>query len=254
VDVAPREDVVAALAAQVDELDGLVAHLDEAGWTRASACAGWTVADVLVHLAQTNEVAQASLENRWETVLDHWGGSGGEGTVDDLAAAAVERSVIRRGPEVHLWWKATADAMVGAFAATDPRARVQWVVGDMAARTLCTTRLAETWIHTTDVAWGLGVELAPTERLWHIARLVHRTIPYSFARAGRPAPAAVRFELLGPDGSSWVFGDDDAPTVVTGSALDLCRAAGQRAVATDTSLVASGPSAGPVLELVRTFA
>jgi hypothetical protein len=51
-----------------------------------------------------------------------------------------------------------------------------------------------------------------------------------------------------------VFGDDDAPTVVTGSALDLCRAAGQRAVATDTSLVASGPSAGPVLELVRTFA
>lgn len=125
-DVAPREDVVAALAAQVDELDGLVAHLDEAGWTRASACAGWTVADVLVHLAQTNEVAQASLENRWETVLDHWGGSGGEGTVDDLAAAAVERSVIRRGPEVYRWWKATADAVVGAFAATDPRARVQW--------------------------------------------------------------------------------------------------------------------------------
>lgn len=54
-----------------------------------------------MHLAQTTEVATASVEGRWEEVV----------------------------------------AM-----------RVPWVVGEMAARTLCTTRLSETWIHTTDVA------------------------------------------------------------------------------------------------------
>ena len=123
-----------------------------------------------------------------------------------------------------------------------------------AARTLCTTRLSETWIHTTDIAHGLGVEVEPTARLWHIARLVHRTIPYAFHRAGQPAPGPVRFDLMGPDGSTWTFGDDDAATVVRGPAHELCLVAGQRAEAANTTLAATGPDADSVLALVRTFA
>jgi uncharacterized protein (TIGR03084 family) len=248
------DEVVRALRDQVEELDTMVSGLDETDWAQPSACPGWSVADVLVHLAQTNEVATASVAGQWDEVAAMWGDAADEATVDDLAGAAVETSDRRSGPDVYEWWKQTADDMVRAFDATDPRARVPWVIGEMAARTLCTTRLSETWIHTTDIAHGLDVVVAPTDRLWHIARLVHRTIPYAFGRADRPAPDRVRFDLTAPDGSSWTFGDDDAPTVVTGPAEELCLVAGQRADATDTSLVATGPDAASALELMRTFA
>jgi hypothetical protein len=45
------------------------------------------------------------------------------------------------------------------------------VPGELSARTLATTRLAETWIHAGDVAGALGVTLPPTDRLRPIARL-----------------------------------------------------------------------------------
>ena len=248
------DDVVAALRDQLRELDVMVSGLGDTDWALPSACPGWSVADVLVHLAQTNEVAVASVEGRWDEVVAMWAGQDADATVDELAGEAVATSSRRSGPEVHEWWKRTADDMAAAFAAVEARKRVPWVVGDMAARTLCTTRLSETWIHTTDIAHGLGVSVAPTDRLWHVARLVHRTVPYAFERAGRPAPDRVRFVLTAPDGSTWTFGDDDAPTVVDGPAVDLCLVAGQRAVAADTALVATGPDAEGVLALMRTFA
>lgn len=71
------------------------------------------------------------------------------------------------------------------LSACDPRRRLPWAVGELPARTLATTRLAVTWIHTGDVAWALGVDLAPTERLWHVARLAWRTLPYAFGRSGQ---------------------------------------------------------------------
>lgn len=252
------EAIVAALHAQLDELDGLVRDLDDAGWAAPSACPGWSVRDVLLHLAQTNDVAIASAEGRWAGVARMWGDPDARlagRTVDDLAGAAVEGSPLS-GQRVYEWWRRTADKMVSAFAACDPAERVQWVVGDMAARTLCTTRLSETWIHSTDIAAALHLELAPTDRLWHVARLVHRTIPYAFERDGRVAPGPVRFELIPPEDPSvtWRFGDDDAPTVISGPAHDLCRVAGQRAAPADTALRASGPGAEGVLTLMRTFA
>lgn len=54
--------IVACLAAQHDELDTLLSGLDDAGWTRPTRCPGWTVADVVLHLAQTDELAVASAE------------------------------------------------------------------------------------------------------------------------------------------------------------------------------------------------
>ena len=41
---------------------------------------------------------------------------------------------------------------------------------------------------------------------------------------------------------------------LTGSALDLCHVAGQRASAAETGLSGTGPDADAVLELIRTFA
>ena len=117
-----------------------------------------------------------------------------------------------------------------------------------------------------DVAVASGPLPPPTDRLWHIARLAWRTVPYAFARAGRPAPGPVVFDLVAPSGDGWVFGPEAEPgggdpddldvavTTVSGDALDLCLVAGQRADAADTGLVGTGPDADAVLALVRTFA
>lgn len=248
------DEVVGALREQLDELASLVSGLDAEEWLAPSACPGWSVRDVLLHLAQTNDAAIASVESRWDDVTAMWAGV--DATDVDAAAGAAVAGNDLSAAEVHAWWTRSAGAMLAAFETCDPSARVGWVAGDLAARTLCTTRLSETWIHATDIAAGLGVDLAPTDRLWHVARLVHRTLPYAFGRAGSDAPGPVHFELTSPTDPSavWTFGGHDAPTVVTGPALDLCRVAGQRAVAADTALQAAGPDAGDVLALMRTFA
>ncbi len=245
--------VVGALQGQLDELEALLAPLDDEAWHRPSACPGWDISDVVLHLAQTNELAAASARGDLERVADGWGRAEGA-TVDDAAGDAVAGARGASPTEVHARWTASATAMVAAFAACRPDQRVPWVVGEMAARTLATTRVAETWIHTQDVAAGLDVEVPGTDRLWHVARLVHRTLPYAFARGGQDPPGPVRFALDGPGGDTWTFGPDDAPTFVTGPAVDLCHVAGQRATAAATALAAEGPDAESVLRLVRTFA
>ena len=244
-----------ALRDQQAELDGYVDGLDEADLLRPSRCAGWTVADVLLHLAQTNEMAVASVNGELAAFADAATAGMREVTsVDDWADAYVAKE---RGSAAAARdrWQASATAQVDAFAGCDPKARLLWVAGDMAARSLATTRLTETWIHTVDVAVAFGPEPASTDRLWHIARLVWRTVPYALGQAKLSMSGDVAFELDASDGSTWTFGDPaSAATVVHGSAHDLCTVAGQRASAADTSLTATGPDAEPVLRLMRTFA
>ena len=129
------------------------------------------------------------------------------------------------------------------------------MAGELAAITLATTRLAETWIHTGDVAAGLGRDLIPGGWLRPIARLAWRTLPYAFTRAGQTLSGPVALALTAPDGATWEFTPEGPPaTTVSGPALDFCLLAARRIPPSDTTLVATGPDAAAVLELVRTFA
>ena len=249
------DDVVVALGEQVDELRSIVGPLDEGGLATASACAGWSVADVLLHLAQTNELAVASVRGDLAAAAERVWGPVAPGDVDAAAGDAVAADRGATGVEQRARWDRSAREMVAALGGVDPATRVPWVAGEMAARSLATTRIAETWIHTGDITEGLGVGREPSDRIRHIVRLVHRTIPYAFAKAGRAPVGAVRFEVTAPaSGETWAFGDADAATVVTGPAVDLCRVAGQRAPAAATALAATGPDGADVLALMRTFA
>jgi uncharacterized protein (TIGR03084 family) len=248
------DDVVTALAEQVDELRSMVGGLDEDGLAAPSACEGWSVADVLLHLAQTNELAVASVRGDLAEAAERVWGQTQAGDVDAAAGEAVAAERGAGGAEVRARWDRSAQEMVASFAAADPAARVPWVAGDMAARSLATTRIAETWIHTGDIAEGLSLAHEPSEGIRHIVYLVHRTLPYAFARAGRAPVGSIRFEVTAPGGETWAFGDVGADTVVTGPAVDLCRVAGQRVDAADTALAATGPDGADVLALMRTFA
>ena len=219
-----------ALADQQEELRLLVIGRDEADLLAPTRCDGWTAADVLLHLAQTNEAAVASVAGRLDRFRLGGTDAASAGDVDELADAAVAAERDRPPSEIRDRWLRSAEAQVAAFAGCDPHRQVPWVAGEMAARTLASTRLSESWIHTVDVASAYGAVPAPTDRLWHVARLAWRTLPYAFVRAGHELRAPVAFELTAPDGGVWSFRPAEPAeslTVVRGAAADLCEVAGQ---------------------------
>jgi uncharacterized protein (TIGR03084 family) len=249
-------DPIDALVEQQAELSELLAGLSDADWSRPSRCEGWTIADVVIHLAQTNDMATGSAQGRFaEVVSGLLNGLGPAADVDEGADLMVRRERGLSGAEVRARWEASATAMREALEAVDPSTRLDWVAGQLSARTLATTRLAETWIHTGDVADGLGVTITPGNRLQLVARLAWRTLPYAFARAGRQLSGPVRFDLQGPEGERWDFAPDDPPvTTIRGDGVELCSVAARRLPASETSLEGDGPDAAAVLELVRTYA
>ena len=248
--------ILTALDEQHSELAALLDPLDRSDWERPTRCDGWTVADVVLHLAQTDELAVASAQGRFaEGLAVLAGGLDGQGNVDDGAAAMVARERGVLPTALRDRWRTGAGALRDALRAGDPHLRVDWVAGQLSILTLATTRLAECWIHTGDVAEALGVVQEPTERLEHIARLAWRTLPYAFARDGRELAGPVAFDLRAPSGRRWRFASDAEPaTVIEGAGVDLCLVAARRAAPEDTSLRGTGPDALAVLELVRTYA
>jgi uncharacterized protein (TIGR03084 family) len=254
--VPESEPVLAALRAQHDEMAATLAGLDAEAWAAPTPCEGWDVADVVLHLAQSDELALASLQGRFADALDELTRGLAAATVDEGVDAMVRAQRGQPHEAIRKRWEDGAAALRDALAGCDLSTPVTWVAGLLTARTLATTRLAEAWIHGVDIATAVGIELAPTDRLRHIARLAWRTLPYAFANAGRELSAPVAFELTGPGGDVWTFAPDDgdAATVIRGDALDLCRVAGRRADPATTSLHGDGPDADAVLELVRTYA
>ncbi|MGH9271125.1 MAG: maleylpyruvate isomerase family mycothiol-dependent enzyme, partial [Ilumatobacteraceae bacterium] len=183
-------------------------------------------------------------------------GFSGAGTVDVGAAEMVARERGRPPESVFARWRQGAAVLRETLADGDPHQCVDWVAGQLSMRTLATTRLAECWIHTGDVAGAIGIGQPPTDRLEHIARLAWRTLPYAFGRTGRQLAGPVAFELKAPSGKRWDFVPETAPplTVIEGAGAELCLVAARRVDPASTALRGRGPDAAAVLELVRTYA
>ena len=251
------DDILNALDAQHAELAGIVDACEAVDWERPTRCVGWDVAAVLVHLAQTDEIATRSAHGEFGELLDGFLGDRDTQTVsvDDAAAAQVDLERAAGGDAIRDRWHRAAREMRAAFADGDPHRRVTWVSGQLSLQTLATTRLSECWIHTDDIGSALGMTLPPTDRLRHIARLAWRTLPYAFARADITMAGPVALELTGPSGEEWRY-ETDAPalTTITGSAAEFCEVAARRVDPDATDLVGTGPDATAVLRLVRTYA
>ena len=251
------DDLLQALDAQHDELAALVDQCSNDDWQRPTQCEGWDVGDVLLHLAQTDELAIASVRGELPPLADGLIGSreNQEVSVDDAAAAQVATDRVAGGDAIRQRWRNASQRMRVAFAGADPHQRVTWVSNQLSVQTLAATRLSECWIHTGDIASALDVPLRPTSRLRHIARLAWRTLPYAFERADLQMHGPIALELTGPDGDTWRF-DPDAPalTTIRGSAAEFCEVAARRVEPGATALVGSGPDSEAALRVVRTYA
>lgn len=260
------DPILAALAEQHRELGNLLAGLNENDWERPTRCEGWIVADVVLHLAQTDGLAIASVQRRYDEVIA-WLSASSAGdrsdasapsSVDDGAARWVARERGLPAAALRERWNDRVTELRAELGTANLSDRVTWVTGTLSVRTLAATRLAETWIHAGDAAEAVGVELPPADRLRHVARLAWRTLPYAFARAGLRLAGPVAFELTGLNGDDWNFrpadGAGEPATVIRGDGYELCLVAARRLSPEKTTLAGEGPDAGSVLELVRTYA
>jgi uncharacterized protein (TIGR03084 family) len=240
-------DVFDDLEAEQNALDTVLADLPEAAWLAPSAAAGWTIADVVLHLAQTEEmaavVAQAGQAPDWR----RYGGTVDE-AMDVLvhAQGGTPESIFQR-------WRSACGASTAALRRADPRQRLQWVASTMKPATLATTRLAEHWAHALDITGALGVDHPDTARLRHIAWLGHSTLPYALPLAGHQ-PVEVYCDLTAPDGSAWRYGPPDADSSIHGPAAAFCRVGAQRLAPDASGLTTRGPHGLAALRALRNYA
>jgi uncharacterized protein (TIGR03084 family) len=236
------------LTAEQDRLEEVLSGLSASQWASPSAAAGWSVADVVLHLAQSEEGVVASVTGRGRDLRPDRGRS-----VDEAMGDRVREE--RAAPEeVFRRWREARRAAVSALRAADPAVPLTWVEAPLKPATLATTRLAEHWAHGLDVTGPLGLAFPDTERLRHIAWLAHRTLPYALSVAGEAAHP-VYCELTAPDGTNvWEYGPPDAESIITGPVGAFCRVAAHRLAPADSGLRATGPHATTALDHLRTYA
>ncbi|HYZ99596.1 MAG TPA: maleylpyruvate isomerase family mycothiol-dependent enzyme [Acidimicrobiales bacterium] len=237
------------LQAEQDRLDAILEGLDDGAWRSPSAAAGWSVADVVLHLAQSEEAVTASAVRDADLGRP---AAGERASVDDVAEWMVQAE--RAEPSVVFdRWRTARRASLAALRGADPDARLRWVASPLRPATLATTRLAEHWAHGLDITGPLGIPFPDTERLRHIAWLAHRTLPYAFGLGGDTA-GDVYCELSAPDGATWRYGSSGARSTITGPAGAFCRVAAQRLRPEEADLVATGPHGAAALRVLRTYA
>ena len=240
------------LEAEQDRLDEVLASLGPDDWGRPSSAAGWSVSDVVLHLAQTEELVVASVKGDLAPFARD-PGRGRGGSVDEFAARWVEDERSTPPDAVYQRWRTARHAALDALRGCPPGTRLPWATSPLSPATLATTRLAEHWAHALDITGPLGIAYPDTAGLRHIAWLAVRTLPYAFAVGGLQAPP-VRCELTGPGGERWEFGPADAESRITGAAGAFCRVAAQRLAPQASGLTATGPDAATALRVVRTYA
>ena len=247
---ASLDDLLDDLDAEYGALDAVVAGLDDEAWSAPTAAPGWAVRHQVTHLAQGEQLAAlaATDPDGFSAELSR--------LLGDLAGvlADTDRRAAEAPAVLLASWREARRGLLDALRGRDGAERIQWVSGPMSARSFATSRLMETWAHGWDVAHGLGVHLAPTARLRHVAHLGVATRGHSFANRGLERPAGeVRVELLGPDGDVWTWGPADAVDRVRGPAEDFCLLVARRRHRADTDLIAEG-GADAWLAVAQVFA
>jgi uncharacterized protein (TIGR03084 family) len=227
-------------------LDSILTSLSITEWESQSLAPGWSIADVVAHLA----LSEAGVASTLQRPSVDWVSR--EHSLDsEMDAAVQQRST---DPMVVFGqWRDACAASLSALRTADPTRTYQWAAAPLRPRTLATTRLAEHWAHGLDITEPLGISFPDTNRLRHIAWLGHATLPYAFTLHGFE-PVAVRCELIGPDGERWTFGDADAEAVIAGSASEFCRVGAQRLAPLTSGLTANGESAVRALRVLRNYA
>ena len=242
--------LIADLQEEHQDLDGILASLDDDSWDTATPAPGWSVRDQVSHLAFFDEQGRLA-------AADPDGFMAELGRLTDIDAFMndpLERGRAMSPAAVLSWWRVVRAEMLDAFRALDTSQRVPWFGPPMSPASFISARLMETWAHGQDIVDAVGIQRAATDRLQHIAHIGVRARRNSYVANGREMPEGeVRVELAAPSGAKWswnVSGTDS----VTGDAVDFCLVVTQRRHLDDTDLVVEGELAREWMSMAQAFA
>jgi uncharacterized protein (TIGR03084 family) len=240
-------DILSDLVAEQQFLDQSLQRIPNKIWDTVTPNAPWTVRDTIAHLADFEElgadaITGGDLVKDWQKATD----------LEEMRKRAIERGRDMRFQDVIEWWRGARAKVVEPLSHMNGDDRIEWIAGDMSARTFATFRLMETWMHGLDVYATLGLEVEDTPRIRHVCWLGWKTLPYAFKQAGEYYEP-VRIEVIGPGYAKWVYGPADTDQLIKGSASDWARLAVHRIATEDTRLKVSGEYADKAIEHVQAF-
>jgi enediyne biosynthesis protein E11 len=249
--VAQPQDVISALVADGEDVDRLVAGLDDAQWTLDTPAVGWTIAHQIAHLTAIFRMAAlAASDGEGFTAMASKLGPDFDANVD-----AALRQFLPLPPAALLaQWRAARDAANSALAAAPPDKPVPWLVRALPPSVLACAGMMELFGHGQDIADALGVQRERTDRLRYLVGFAVRVWDFGYLARGMQTPdAEFRFELTAPSGARWEFGPADAPQRITGPAADFCLLVTRRRHRTDLALTATGREADHWLDIAQAY-
>ena len=246
------KDLIADLKDEQDQLDDLVADLEESAWDRVTPAGPWTIRDTISHLAFFDE--------RQVQAISDPDGFADEinvrlaGANEDYMAIAIGQGRSLDPGGVLEWWRTARARELVAFAPLEADTLLSWYGPAMKAQSAVVARMMETWAHGQDVADTLGATRAPTARLFHIAELGVKTFSWSFLNRGLMVPETrVRVTLEGPGGAARTWNETSTDRIA-GPVEDFCLVVAQRRNVADTALQVEGDVARNWMEVAQIFA
>lgn len=240
-------DILSDLVAEQQFLDQSLQRIPIKVWDLVTPNKPWTVRDTISHLADFEDLGADSINHgdrikEWQTSSD----------LEALKSRAIKKGRSMRPQDVIEWWRGGRAKVVEPLSHMNGDDRIEWIAGDMSARTFATFRLMETWMHGLDIYATLGIEVEDTPRIRHVCWLGWKTLPYAFKQAGEHYEP-VRVEVIGPGYAKWVYGPEDTDQVIKGSASDWARVAVRRIKPERTRLKVSGEFAEKAIQVARAY-
>ncbi len=196
-------DPFVLLDTEAERLDAFLSSLGESGWTRASRCAGWTVRDVLGHLAAGEDYHRACLDGTVAAFLAGFAERGGT-DLDSVNALGVAGYAALPPAEVLARWRAASAANRRRF-----RERGAGVVDTSAGEYPCRWQAVHVAAELATHADDIGVPVLPGEQG---PRTAWRARYSRFALAEAKSRLMIRHAAARTtvtDGSATVELDDD---------------------------------------------
>ena len=244
--------VLAALTAEGQALDDLVAALPDDDWRRPTPAPGWTIAHQITHLVSVFRLA-ALAAARPEAFAALQADLQGRDFSEAVESALSEHLSLPPQQLLQTWREQRATT-VQALSAVPPDSLVPWLVNPLPPAVLASAGLMETFAHGQDIADALAIRREATDRLTPIIAFAVHTRDFGYLSRGLIPPGEpFRFEIEAPSGGILTFGPEDASQRISGPALDFCLLVTRRRHRDDLRVTAHGPLADQWLGIAQAY-
>lgn len=237
--------ILSDLVAEQQSLDQYLQKIPVRDWSAPTAVEGWDIRDTVSHLAHFEELTALTVSG--EQPPDMEGDA-----YSDLLWEGIRRGREIRPQDVIEWWRKGRARLIEPLSEMTPSQSTPWFNGAVQAQTVAAHRLAETWAYGLDIYEAMRDEYEDTTRIRHICKLGWTTLAGQFAEHGE-SYESVRVEVIGPEYYKWVYGEENSPHCIKGSASEWARVAVHRMMPSDTTLDCSTETARRALEMVSVY-